>query len=239
MSKRSTPGPAPGSGVAISVRAPVRVDRAEHRVAVVRGLLVGEVDPGHDPFQQAAGEHRHVQVRGLRPAVGQRHRARLDGDDPVPAGQVRGRPAEPAEPVRPRRARAARVVRVRERPVRRRLPGLHQGVRHRVAGAVEDPAGDRDRARGTLGDHERAVRPGQPEGQERADGLGRGLLETVLLRPWAGGAVTGGPPGARTRSRRGRAARCPTGSRGPSRARSPPGQSGRSWPGGRAGRGPS
>src|SRR5204863_1039988 len=47
--------------------APVRVDRAEHRVAVVRGLLVGEVDPGHDAFQQAAGEHRDVQVRGLPP----------------------------------------------------------------------------------------------------------------------------------------------------------------------------
>ena len=50
----------------------------EHRVGRVGRRLVGEVDPGHHPVEQAAGEHRHGQVRRLGRAVRPGHRPGLD-----------------------------------------------------------------------------------------------------------------------------------------------------------------
>ena len=97
-------------------------------------------------------------------------------------------------------------------------------------GPVQHPAADRDRARRGRVDHVRAVRPRQPDGQERADGLRRGQAGRLTVRS---------APPARTRSPRGRAARCPTGSPAPIPARSPPGRTGRSAARGPSGRGPS
>src|SRR5215467_3137097 len=54
------------------------------------------------------------------------------------------------------------------------LPGLHQRIRDRLPCRVVDPAGDSDRPGGALGHDERAVGPGQAEGEKRPDRLRRG-----------------------------------------------------------------
>ena len=88
--------------------------------------------------EQAAGEHRDVEVRRLGAAVVGGQRAGLDGAEPEPPVGVGRAAAEAAKPGG--RDGAARVVRVVEASGRVGLPGLDQPVRHRLAGAVEQPA---------------------------------------------------------------------------------------------------
>jgi len=152
----------------------VRRDDLEHRVGRVRGALVGEVDPGHRPVEHAPGEHRHVDVRGLGPAVAERERSGLERDDLERAVVVGLAPAEAAERQVAVHDRAAGVVGVREPAVRVRLPGLDQAVGDRGAGAVVQPAEDRDRAGRVRRDDVGAFRPRQPHREVGSDGLRRG-----------------------------------------------------------------
>src|SRR5579875_1879770 len=74
-------------------------DRAQHRVRRVGRLLIGEVHPGHQPVEQPAREHGHVEVRCLDAAVRGGQRPGLERDDAVrPVGGGRA-PAEAAEGV--------------------------------------------------------------------------------------------------------------------------------------------
>jgi signal transduction histidine kinase/CheY-like chemotaxis protein len=152
----------------------VRRDDLEHRVGGVRGALVGEVDPGHRPVEHAPGEHRHVDVRRLGPAVAERERAGLERHDLERAVVVGLAPAEAAEGQVAVDDRAAGVVGVREPAVRVRLPGLDQTVGDGGARAVVQPAEDRDRAGRVGRDDVGAFWPRQPHREVGSDGLRRG-----------------------------------------------------------------
>src|SRR5450631_117722 len=49
---------------------PIVIDRGEHRVGGVGGRLVGKIDAGDHPIEQAAREHRNVDVRRLNLPAG-------------------------------------------------------------------------------------------------------------------------------------------------------------------------
>jgi hypothetical protein len=143
----------------------------QDRVGRVRRRLVGEVDAGHRLAQQPPGEDRQVDMGGLAAAVRPGHRSRLDRQHPEPPLGV-GRAAP--EPPEAGRGGAVPAVGVGEAALGVGLPGLDQGVGHRVAGAVQQPARQPQRARGAVGHHPRPVGPEQADGEERPDGLGGG-----------------------------------------------------------------
>jgi hypothetical protein len=143
----------------------------QDRVGRVRRRLVGEVDAGHRLAQQPPGEDRQVDMGGLAAAVRPGQRSRLDRQHPEPPLGV-GRAAP--EPSEAGQGGAAPAVGVGEAALGVGLPGLDQGVGHRVAGAVQQPARQPQRARGAVGHHLGAVGPEQADGEERPDGLGGG-----------------------------------------------------------------
>src|ERR687891_236194 len=141
-------------------------DRAENGVGGIGGHFVCEVDPGRDGLQQAAGEDQEVDARRLV-----RGSPRLEGEDcppPDAVGRRTGKAAEAGD----------------GRPMRRRLPRLDEGICHRFARAVEDPAPNPDRARRPIGHGERPVGPRKRDGEVQADRLRRRSREphsVVLL----------------------------------------------------------
>src|SRR5438045_9712418 len=82
---------------------------------------------------------RYRQMRRLHLVSLEGGGAGLDRLEPVDAGVVRARAPEPAE-LRIERQIVAPIARVVVAAVRVRLPDLDHGVRHDIAGAVEDPA---------------------------------------------------------------------------------------------------
>src|SRR5688572_1481253 len=136
----------------------------EHRVLRVRGFPF-EVDTRHDWFQQPARKNYHEYVRCLWAAVGRRDLARNDGADGIVPGLVSHYAAEAGTRAVPRPAEA---------PGRIGLPELDQGIRHRLAGAVDNGAAQPDMpTRRGIGKEDRAFLPAQSVGEEWADGLGR------------------------------------------------------------------
>ena len=80
------------------------VDRRQQRVGFV-ARVVGEIDPRIEVAQQAAREHREIDMRRLPRVAASRHRAGLDRDQPESALGVGGDPAEAAETRIERRCR--------------------------------------------------------------------------------------------------------------------------------------
>jgi hypothetical protein len=105
--------------------------------------LVWEVDAGHYSLQEAAGEDRDHDMRGLGSAAGTRNRTGLDGHEGEPAALHGPGALEAGEAVVERQVFAVvfRVV-VAARPVG--LPDLDQAVADRTAVAVRDAPGDYD-----------------------------------------------------------------------------------------------
>ena len=129
------------------------VEPGQQRIGRVGLLLVGEVDAGHEPVEQAAGEDRDSRCGawatppepGIRPGLSVRTRHR-------PCSSVRERPKPQNRPGSLARSRS-----VRHRP---------------VAGPVERPAGDPIAPGSSAPTTSRAVKPGRASDEVRADRLG-------------------------------------------------------------------
>src|SRR5688500_15705690 len=153
-------------------RAPLGLDREQHRVRLVGLWLVRKVDARDDALQQTAREDRDVDVWRLHPPVEVRDRAWLDRHEPVFARGVGTATPEAAEAGLEGRP-CARVCRMVVAPVPVGLPDLDQGVVDRFAAAVENRAEHLNRLR-VVGRHELAAAIiGQADAEERADCLGR------------------------------------------------------------------
>ena len=171
---RGGPGAAVAAGRAGPAAAPGRRGRG-------RGGRPGGAGPG------GAGRHRPGGGRHL-PVVGRRRRAAAGG-----GGRARGGLAVPAAPGRAAhgragRAPAGRVVRAGAgRGLRRHRPGGPGGAVHGHGRGAPDPlplpSGERQPARGALGDPQRRGRA-RPPGQGRADGRpDRPALDQRAPRP--------------------------------------------------------
>ena len=189
-------------------------------------------------------------MRRLQPALAVGHPARLERADRVLAR--RRRSATRPKPRKPGQADARRAGRRggRSRPSGSACQVSTMRVGDDVAGAVEDPAAQPDRARCPRGDDVRAVVPGEPDGQVGADGgarrgaaAGRASGRTAAARSRRVGPLLGrvgtrcdAPsavitrrlrrPRSRTASGPCRAARCPTRRPAPSCPRCARGRSG-------------
>ena len=126
------PGPVAGAASDRVSRLPRSEIEESTGSAALACFLVGEVDPGHDPVEQPAGEDGHIQVRRLGaavagtaagPAAGSR-----SGSSPSGVGRAAAEPAERRRACAryPRRAgivgmveAAVRVRPARSRPARR------------------------------------------------------------------------------------------------------------------------
>ena len=154
------PGAVGGAAIRVSRRAGVG-ERGQHRVGGVGLRLVGESRSGSRPGRAGRGRTRTRPGAAPRSARPGWAAAGPERDDAVPAVRRRWRSGRSRGTLARCRG-AARVVGVVEAAVRVGLPRLDQRVRDRARPPPSStPAGDRDRARGALGHHVRAVRPGQ------------------------------------------------------------------------------
>ena len=161
-------------------------------------VLVAEVDAGHDPVEQAAGEDRHDQVRRLGRAV---------AASATPAASPCARPSAPSasEP------RSQRVERPRS--------ACHVSITPSGTGA---PSPSRSRPRIEIAPGSRRARLGCRRAGSARTRWRNGPTVCDGVRPGGGSGIGGSP---RTAWRPGPAPRCRSGSRAPTRARSRRGRS--------------
>src|SRR6516225_6989900 len=118
-------------------------DHVQHRIAGVRGFLVGEIHPGHEADVDAPSEKEEGDVRRHRAPTPSRDRSRLDGLECIDAAREIRRRASPTAKRRVDRfwlAVGGMVVFAR----RVRLPDLEQDVANRSARPVEHTPLDAD-----------------------------------------------------------------------------------------------
>src|SRR5215204_375022 len=148
----------------------LRWDERQDRVRLVGGLVL-EVEPRLGVVQHPTSVDSDGEVRRLHLLALEGDLAGLDGLEPVDASVVRAG-APPAGEVRVER-QIAGVTRVVEAAVRVGLPDLDHGVRHHVAGAIEDATFDADALAGRVaGGHDVVDVAEQGRREERADRLG-------------------------------------------------------------------